>query len=687
MKRHYIKLLQQTKEKLEDADSKKLIDRILEYNGEIENLSIDYLLAVSNQEDEKGKESNKNRIYFGPEIKDFRIKSLSLSNFRTYPEQKEKAYGLSFCNKEQKDEDMPCSLFLVGKNGTGKSTIFDALELIYAGKVSNAHARGVKKQEELSRYLTYGFETIPSITRSEVKLGIKFADANADEESLSLDDISAYGVPALCCSDWDIEELSKIEDEIDNNSKQSKMSSMQRFVAEQLGFEDYITLKDRLNALQDDILKEQRNISKTQELKYLNTDNLDDVRSAFLRIISKDKNHVDTAIKRIDHYFNHYFKKDETKLLILTDLSRIDSNEDEFSALWTNLKNAITTLQQSKISRANFLENNDAEPDSNFNDNLDAKSEDECNAIIESLGACYKRLKQALEEYKQDEDDIGIEKALDTLSNDLDFSKNKADYLKKYTTKEEADEIKNDYGKLNSQIVTLVKCMTAFITNIFSTMPNNVEELQKDDKEDGENNDQKLEIIYPSKLTDFIESILEQYAESGEDLKIECTSNSFKVNITVEGRSNGEYKTTPREYYNTFRFKLYAISLKIALAFYYMRINKCYAPIVIDDVFNASDFENSINLYSFVYKIYEVYQSTVDINKKRPLQLIILTHDEMVMNAFQSGMEMYYNSIHGDAYYISGRLFSWRESDEIAECRKNKSNDSFVNLYLSYNNM
>lgn len=673
MKRHFIKLLQKTKEKLEDADSKKLIDRILEYNGEIENLPLDYLLPVSNQDDEqKGKESNKNWIYFGPEIKDFRIESLSLSNFRTYPKQKGNAYGLSFCNKEQKDEDMPCSLFLVGKNGTGKSTIFDALELIYAGKVSNAQVRGIKKQEDLLKYLTYGFETIPSITRNEVKLCIKFADTNADEENLSLDDISAYCVPALCCSDWDIEELAKIDDEIDNKSKQSTMSAMQQFVAEQLGYGDYILLRNRLEVIQKHILEEQDNISNAQKLKYLNTDSPDCVRLEFLRIISQDKDKVDMAINRIDNDINYYFENEETKLSIKTDLSRIDSKE--FSGLWTNLKKDIKTLQQSKISRVNFLENNNAEPDSNFNDNLDAKTEDDCNAKFESLEACYKRLQQALKEYKQDENNIGIERALGTLSDDLDFFKNKTDYFKKYATNEESDKIINDYGKLNGQIATIVNCMTVFIKNIFSTIP-------KDFKDCSTNEDIEVKIDADgakimSPLTEFIEKTLKPYAESGEDMKIECTSNSFKVNITVKDGQTQKYKTTPRKYYNTFRFKLYAISLKIALAFYYMKTHECYAPIVIDDVFNASDFENSVNLYSFVHKIYEIYQTTIDIHKQKPLQLIILTHDELVLNALQDG------AIYSGINYISGRLFQYKFACDIEnECKKMLP---YLNLYINY---
>ena len=73
-------------------------------------------------------------------------------------------YGVEFTNTSGE----PCSLFLVGKNGTGKSTIFDALEWIYAGKVSNAEDRGVKNQEKLYEYLTYGFNLVPGISPEKV---------------------------------------------------------------------------------------------------------------------------------------------------------------------------------------------------------------------------------------------------------------------------------------------------------------------------------------------------------------------------------------------------------------------------------------------------------------------------------------------------------------------------------------
>lgn len=54
----------------------------------------------------------------------------------------------------------------------------------------------------------------------------------------------------------------------------------------------------------------------------------------------------------------------------------------------------------------------------------------------------------------------------------------------------------------------------------------------------------------------------------------------------------GQKERTPRECLNTFRFTLYVVALKIALACAAMQIARIAFPIVLDDVFDASDFNN-----------------------------------------------------------------------------------------------
>lgn len=146
----------------------------------------------------------------------------------------------------------------------------------------------------------------------------------------------------------------------------------------------------------------------------------------------------------------------------------------------------------------------------------------------------------------------------------------------------------------------------------------------------------------------FIEGCLAYFSEKGESFRL---GNDLKMHIHVD-KDEGSFDTFPAEYLNAFRFKLYAISLKLSLAFWYMKKNCCVLPVAIDDVFNANDFDNSRHLQHFVHTIYELYHDKVCADK--PLQLIMLTHDEIILNAFRKGFNV-------------NKISRWGEPKEEAE--------------------
>ena len=78
--------------------------------------------------------------------KDFRLQSLALKNFRKYPD--DVLYGLRL----HADNNAPCSLVLVGRNSHGKSSLYDAMEYVFTGNVSEAKLRNV----ECSRFIAHG---------------------------------------------------------------------------------------------------------------------------------------------------------------------------------------------------------------------------------------------------------------------------------------------------------------------------------------------------------------------------------------------------------------------------------------------------------------------------------------------------------------------------------------------------
>lgn len=97
-------------------------------------------------------------------------------------------------------------------------------------------------------------------------------------------------------------------------------------------------------------------------------------------------------------------------------------------------------------------------------------------------------------------------------------------------------------------------------------------------------------------------------------------------------------KTHPRAYFNTFRFKMFAISLKIACACCAKIIHKKNLPIIIDDVFNTSDFNNRQRMGDYINKIYVAYNNKPQL-KGYPLQLILFTQDDFIASSVFHGLE------------------------------------------------
>ena len=104
-------------------------------------------------------------------------------------------------------------------------------------------------------------------------------------------------------------------------------------------------------------------------------------------------------------------------------------------------------------------------------------------------------------------------------------------------------------------------------------------------------------------------------------------------------------------FYNSFRYKLYAISIKVAMAFMTMKIWNINAPLVFDDVFTASDFDNSVNIDRFFRRIYETYEK-LKLGNKNELQIILFSHDEVVLNCVSSVIKDLGNS--DDIGFIKG---------------------------------
>lgn len=183
-----------------------------------------------------------------------------------------------------------------------------------------------------------------------------------------------------------------------------------------------------------------------------------------------------------------------------------------------------------------------------------------------------------------------------------------------------------------------------------------------------------------------IEEIMRMFSSHHEMYKFinkeKGNIQNLEMQISVENERG--FVTSPLEYFNTFRYRLYFVTLKLALSFKWMEHTGIAAPVVIDDVFNASDFDNSVKLESYIYLVKKIFvHACIEKGFEKPLQLIILTHDDMVYNSVKNGFNSYVagdnRNIMSEGYYpaIYARLYKLEELQVFED-----SNDKeYKNVY------
>ncbi len=556
------------------------------------------------------------------DFKDLRLRQLEFHYFRTFsidPESK-KNYGVLFENNGE-----PCSTFLVGRNGTGKSTIFDAIEYYYAHKISNAELKAVPKSKE-HEYLTYGFgkvnESNRTIKVNDVRLAVKTQASNGVYE---LNALNAVCLPAMFCSDYDIFRIGQLEGE-----------DLRDFFFEQLGYSDLLTIRERLNSIVNEITKEINDLralenNEDEEEMFLEPQDVERIIHVFIDHYYKDR---DLAIALCEKYINH----DNGANPILEEIQKPQFRKENTSESQMLFKSEWRILQK------NVCWTDKPELDSGIQE------------LVEKLGQMYTLLNMALR----------CEKPTDAFAlftgQQSEAQKRVKSLVLSNPKQREMNIAKNE--KLASELRTIIENLDMTLRGIVTG--------------------------FVTQYGSFIEECLGYFSNEDETFWL---NNEIKVSIEVNKEGDG-FSSTPAWYLNSFRFKLYVIALKISLAFWYMQKNRRIIPIAIDDVFNANDFDNSIHLQQFVHSIYEVYNDKVC--PIIPLQLILLTHDEIILNAFQKGYNI--NEIKGwgaskevlkkqrqkyNLYKnncIVGRLLPCTDAKNMDSCQKSKLSD-FYNLY------
>lgn len=605
------------------ADNEKMaIANLFNYSGSLEDIKISDIFQTP-QEQKTDFAAHFSSPIPTSKYVDKRIRAIKFYNFRLFPSPVigEKPYGVDFTKNGK-----PCSLFLVGGNGTGKSSVYSALELHYTGFCSHAE----EMRCSTTKYLTYGLSSLEGLTEENVSLGLFRQDntnGNGEYEEFrqKLGEHQRLCPSSSFCSDYDTEQIKQ-------NGK-----ILYLYILRQLGYERFEQALNSISKMSKNLLEMQKSI--LQDPEQLSSADFNVVILNFLRSIGNGDEIVAEC--------KQYLDPKEIKIKI-RDRSTNGHKPILFQEQWEIAE---------KSRNASLVVSNTG---------LIVQTPSIVNAEYESqvslLASLYYELQKLLEQKKEMRDGGRYpDETTLLLSLVENMMKRKRDLENiEYRQIIDSNTLEDIHEKIN--ILEKIKTLVISVQN-------------------------KIVFQFQQTFQNEISEVLESFSEYGETYNVIVSSNSFKIEIHVP-TENGSFITNPFEYFNSFRFKLFCITLKICLSLYWMQRNKTIVPFVIDDVFNANDFNNGLKLQHFVYNIYKWYDQKVmradgcDI----PLQLIMLTHDDLMLSAFKKGFMYMSETDLIDHHYCKksldnlrcGRIFPYKAIGQETA----KKNIDFINLYI-----
>ncbi|MES2773641.1 MAG: hypothetical protein V4722_05630 [Bacteroidota bacterium] len=87
---------------------------------------------------------------------------------------------------------------------------------------------------------------------------------------------------------------------------------------------------------------------------------------------------------------------------------------------------------------------------------------------------------------------------------------------------------------------------------------------------------------------------------------------------------------SPSKYFNTFRFRLFCTMVSVSVVIAARKNSGINLPLVLDDVFYASDYNSKTTFQQFISTILSLFKK---FNSEMPLQFILFTHDELVFDS------------------------------------------------------
>lgn len=533
------------------------------------------------------------------DITDNRMLAMYVRGVRKFPAGKD-WYMIHF------ERDMcPVSSIFLGSNGVGKSSLYTILEYISLGHSYLADERGYKDRDKQLEYLLHN--------QTPSKDAVIRLFTRQGETAITLDKIPAPLVtPAFFCSEYDIQEISR-----------AGLSS--KYICRQLGLERY-----------HDLLETMRNMRMGAE----NSTNSYVSRQYDIRL-SEIRLHVmnflpmlrDNAVKTYKDFMDCTYE-------ILKRKPSFDSIL--YLCEWLKLLQKVIISHNAKIGIY----------------------------TVDDIAAVIKETYDWVEKHQKDWKSYWKPEVLDK---ELSI---KYDFLKNIFTiwQEEINKILNGYEGTFVQRRLWYVNQTTDIAGKYEVYKEENRELLNDTPLLSLSDENKvwfnmaltyLETGYRRLLSEYVDVINDvltplfsvYFNEDVADIKASVVDSeddglSIQVNIRTcdpqaekkdsEASLPSDFAeneppivwTDPRKFLNTFRFKMFCFLFKFSLACCMKQHHRVNFPFVVDDVFDASDFENRTDIGRLISSILSRHDNIADLFEM-PLQLIFFTQDNVIADTIQ----------------------------------------------------
>lgn len=712
------------------SDKKKLFESLMYSYRVPTNFDFDKLQKETDAENNTEKFRNA----------DYRIKSIEISNLRGIPEQSDYPFGINFLKNSTIN-----NAIVLANNGTGKSSVFAGLEMIFAQEIGEKNLRVINpdnlNQNDYYLYLS----RIQSSQRPKCEIKTNSGNFSLDKTIFQKNEISLFNPSNHFISDYDIYQHGKLNfsGNVDDDS------SFHYLLAKTLGLGDFIefesslneianyrrsTESGQLNKLQfeqktaiDNIIIWSKQLNERSELletlkknkqkttaEDLNKNKLDLIRRLADKSITFEIDEDDYR-KAHDSFISKYQKSqsqraDET-LSLEKDFLEIGMslmNTHDNCPFCQDSKKSLNEIRVGTRTRFDLLKEQLIDRDELvqyyklvveqinsffqeallfYNVVLEERALlatypelDEISKLEESIYKSYSPLMEDEEffehiskfitVYPQNENFTSLFRFIDDNKALIsDFVLQSIPYNKYFITQRQLS-LDRILGNLTSadtentvekQIGVVEEEIKRLNTQLFDVQKRiedlklDIERIQQSVNLVAKIKEEAKEFIPKYKLIannlvkeafdpvkDMISTIMSDFLQDDKDISLiietketsklvdgeEKIESLIVANIQHVDKITGELKSiSPSHYFNTFRYKLFCLMISLSLALSTRKKYSINLPLVMDDLFYASDFVSKHRFSKFISKVIELfYKYTPEL----PLQFILFTHDDLI---------------------------------------------------------